>query len=972
MDRHMSLVCPVLVGRDSSLAFADARLASAGLGEGGIVFLGGEAGVGKTRLLGSIERRAAARGFRNVRGGTYPGDIEVAGAVLLDLARAMRRQPAMEAIGAAIEARLTDAAEATRGGDAHRRRRLLTLDLAAMLASLAEAGPAVIALEDLHQADDLTFETLTTLAQQIATIPLLIVGTYRSDELYPRAPIREWRSHLLTKRLAQEVRLDRLTLEASATMVALILGLDGPPPAAFVDQVFRRTDGIPLHVEELLGMLTTSGSGEPLSVPDLDVPDTLDAAILDRMGHRSAAARQIAACGAVIGRSFELDLLAATLDTDAAALGSSLAELADHFVLSESQASGRYGFRHGLICDAIYAQIPAAERRNLNSKVADAAARQGAFSDAFLSSHFERAGRPADAYESALRAAVAATQLSSHREAFQLYERVARNLPPDLDPAARAVILEGHARSATACDANAVAADALERAHVAWHAADRPIEAATTIPALVEVRHLLGDSLELRAARLRDALDALETVPESRERDRARGRALAGLAAAYMLDRRLDESLEFGSAARQIATLADDIDTELHATVTVGVCLVFEGRTADGWALLESAIARAQAANLEGEAARAYRMLGSSASAVAEYERAEHWLREGIDYAARVEAWNHRHYMAAHLGHVLWATGRWASAEEIAEHALADGRGGITTKVAALHALGFVALGRGDADVARTRLVEALEIGDRMQELQRTAPALWGLAELDLQLGDPAAAIEKCERGRAASGEVEDAAYLVWFLVTGTRALLAVRDPGGAAEWIEATVDVLERRGLAGTIPAIAHARGLVALAGGSTGQARELLRAAIAGWESLNRAWEGGAAQVDMAECELRTNRLAESVRWAGRGRDAASALGSPPLAAQAQAVLKRARASHPTDAPWAPLTAREFEVARLVAEGGTNPSIAGELGLSPRTVGSHIEHIMAKLGAERRSEIAAWATTISSVGAEPPLRAI
>ena len=645
---------------------------------------------------------------------------------------------------------------------------------------------------------------------------------------------------------------------------------------------------------------------------------------------------------------------------EADALSRPLTELEDHFVLAESAASGRFGFRHALICDAIYGRIPTARRRRLHGLVADRAADRDSFSDAFLSSHYERAGRRDDAFRAALRAARAATHLSAHREALQLYERALRNLPADVPATERAAIHEAHGLAAVACDDNAGGVDAMERAREAWSAAGRPIEAAALVHPIVASRHLLGDDLPVRAARLTEALASLSEQAASPDRDRTRARLLAGLSAAYMLDRRLDDAITFGDTAQELAIAVGDEATERNASVTLGACLVFAGRMDEGWSRMEEGLRRSRDAHLEAEAARAYRMIGSCASVLVEYERGERWLREGIDYAERVELWNHRHYMAAHLAHVLWATGRWAEAERVAEQVLADGRGGITTRITALHALGYVALGRGDLALARERLGEAYDAGDRMRELQRLSPALWGLAEADLLAGDVAAAIERCERGRAASAAVADAAYLFPYLVTGTRVYLAARDPAGAARWAEAVSEELRRRGVPGTLPAIDHAAGLVALASGSTGRARELLSSAVEAWDRRRRAWDGTAAQIDLAECELRSNRLAEAVRLADAARTIAAALPSPPLVARAEAVLGRARSLHPDDAPWAPLTAREFEVARLVAAGDTNAAIAAALGLSARTVASHVEHILAKLGAARRAEIAAWVVGI------------
>jgi len=783
------LVCPVLVGRDELLDLADRRLRQGLSGNGHLLFLAGEAGVGKTRLLGSLERRAASLGYRAARGGTYPGDLEVAAAVFLDLARAMRRHPELAAAGERLEHRL---AEGERGadGDAHRRRRVLTLDVADLLAGLASGGPTMIALEDLHQADDLTLEILATVARQLAELPVVVVATYRSDELYPRVPMRDWRSRLLMQRLAEEVHLERLGIDGTTQMVRLLLDRPLPPPHDLVQLIHDRTDGIPLHVEEMLGLLGASGQLEQLLDPTgpdgVAVPDTLEAAILGRVGHRSEAARTIARVGAVIGRSFELELLAAVLGDQGRELAAPLDELASHFLLAPAPGSGRYGFRHALICDAIYARIPEPERRAIHDRVATVASGRGDFSDAFLSSHYERAGRRAETFASALRAARAATAISARREAFDLYRRAVRNAPDDLPVDERARLLDEHGAAAAAADDNATAAEAFEQARLLWLEAGRPTEAARVVAPLVAARHLLGDDLVARSARLEAALATLDDRSADPALLAARARLLAALSSAYMLDRRLDASIAYGEQARAVAAAAGDDAADRNAAVTLGVCLVFAGRMDEGWSLLEDGVGRSRSAGLEAEAARAYRMLGSCASVLVEYDRAERTLLEGIDYAERVELWNDRHYMAAHLAHVLWATGRWDDAERIAGHALADGRGGITTRITAQHVLGYVALGRGDWDRAEATLREALAAGERMAELQRVAPALWGLAETALLRGDEAGAWRWADRGRAASEAVEDAAYLFPFVVTGVRARLAAVDPGAAEDWLAA------------------------------------------------------------------------------------------------------------------------------------------------------------------------------------------
>ena len=423
-----------------------------------------------------------------------------------------------------------------------------------------------------------------------------------------------------------------------------------------------------------------------------------------------------------------------------------------------------------------------------------------------------------------------------------------------------------------------------------------------------------------------------------------------------MLDRRLDTAVGYALEARDLAEGAGDRVTVRNATTTLGACYVFAGRMEDGWRLLEQMVADTLADGEEAEAARAYRMLGSCASVLLAYEPAERWLRDGIAYATRVEQWNHRNYMAAHLSHVLWATGRWDEADELASASLADGRGGSTTRVTASYVIGYVALGRGDRARSEAASGEALDLGTRMRELQRRSPALWGLAELAVTLGEPTTAIRLVEDGLAASGEVGDAAYLFPFVVTGTRAYLEGGDPLAAERWIARVEPWLEARGIPGTEVAVVHARALLAAATGAIGAAREGFQSAIAGWDDLGRAWEGAWARIDAARSLLRSNRRREADRMAAEVRAIGTSLGSPPIVAAADAILLRGRGNGVEPAAWAPLTAREFEVARLASEGLTNGAIAEVLGIAPKTVSAHIEHILAKLGFARRVEIAAW----------------
>ncbi|MGH2383151.1 MAG: response regulator transcription factor, partial [Candidatus Limnocylindria bacterium] len=415
-----------------------------------------------------------------------------------------------------------------------------------------------------------------------------------------------------------------------------------------------------------------------------------------------------------------------------------------------------------------------------------------------------------------------------------------------------------------------------------------------------------------------------------------------------------------GQRAIALAAHAEEEVTELNALATLASVFAFSGRMDEGWTMLEESIARGRRARLEAEAARAYRMIGSSASVLVEYERGERWLREGIEYAERTEQWNHRHYMASHLGHVLWATGAWEEAEAVTQHALADGRGGITTRITSLHVLGYLALGRGDWAAAATTLGEARSLGEEMDELQRFSPAIWGLAEAAQLQGQNADAAELTDAGYRASAAVRDAAYLFPFLLTGTRARLALGDVGAAERWVTDLSAALRDRAIPGTLPAVDHANGLLALANGATGRARRALTAARDGWLERRRAWEGCAATIDLARCSLRANRPGEAATLIAHAVTSAQRMRAEPLLALAREMEATLRRRGIDQEPWAPLTAREFEVASLIAEGRTNREIAAQLTIAPKTVASHVEHILGRLGADRRTEIATWVASV------------
>ena len=946
---------PVLVGRDYFLTLAERRLAGAATGAGGLLFVAGEAGIGKTRLLGAIARHAHASGFAVVRAAAFPGDVQSFAGLLLDLASGLMpaREPALSDLGRSLTSRVR--AVSADAGDAHHRRRLLVQELADLLVTVEPGTPVLIILEDLHWADELSLDVLGHLAGRLAARPMLVAGAYRSDELYPALPMRELRARLLGQRLAEEFRLPRLGLDQTAAMTRALLGR--PAPAQVVAAIHDRSDGIPLHVEELLAAIDedalTPQSGA--AVQAAAVPDTLGDAVLSRAQYLTARTREVASAAAVIGRSFDFDLLTSISDTGPDEVAAALHELQDAYLVLPGADAVSFDFRHALIRDTLYTDTDLPLRRRLHERVAVAAVERG-YRGAFISAHFEQAGCPGLAYEYGVAAAGEAASISAHGEALELYRRAVRNLPAGLPALDRAELFAALGDEAAATDDNAAAADAYRTAHELATSAGDVRAAAALAPRLAAVAHLLGDDLETRIGTLQAALDDLDEVAGA---DRERARLHSAMAAAYLLDDRLDEAITHGELSRAESQRIGDDETALNTAATLGSVLVFAGRMDEGWQLLEDAIARARSTQQEAAAARGYRMIGSSASELMEYDRAERWLADGIGYAEQVELWNHRHYMASHLAHVQWATGQWDAAKQAAQHALADGRGGITTRITAQYVLGFLAMGRGEWRVADTLLREALAKGEQMAELQRLSPPLWGLAEAARCQGDYGTTLMLCERGFQASADVTGAAYLFPYLLTGVRAYLARGDIDAAESWSDRVGAVLTARAVPGTLPAIDHGRGLILLARGEVSAAHQMLESAGEAWRARRRFWEGVWARLDVAAAAAKARRYSEAAVLVDEARSVAATAGATTVVDAADRLTQSYGRGRSAD-PWHPLSEREFEVAQLVAAGLTNRQIAERLVLAPKTISAHVTHILTKLGAARRAEIAAWCATV------------
>lgn len=667
----------VLVERDALLAELVTDLDDALAGTGRVIFLGGEAGVGKTALVRSLARLARPRCRVRIGGAdnvTTPG-----------------------ALGAFQDAIPEIAASVTAGGDRIR--------LFRELRDLIAAAPALLVLEDLHWADEATLDAVRYLARRIETSPVLVVATYRHDEITARHPLTALLGDLATTAEVRRLLVPPLTVDGVARLISE--SGDAVDPTA----LHLRTGGNAFFVTE------------SLAIGGVALPATVSDAILARVSRLTPAAQDVAAAAAILGAGADAELLARISGQALDAVD----ECTDAGVLIE--VGGSLGFRHELAREAVEQSLSAVRRRQLHGRALRALAERTPEDHRTLAHHAAGCGDEAAAMAHAVAAAEKAARGSAHREAAEHYRLAVR-----------------HCISATE------RAELFVALSYECYLTDQLPEALTARQQALELHEVIGDALRLGdderwLSRLswfsghgndaqRYGLRAVTTLEQL-----APGVELAWAYSNYAQLRMLAEEPEevehWGRKALELARALGSPDIESHALNNLGTAELQSGRVEQGQRDLTRSLDIARAADLPEHVARAYTNLGSSAVLQKRLADAHVFLSAGIAFCEDRDLDSWAGYMTACLSLALADEGRFdealASADPLLDHAG-------TAPVSLMPAAGAAArvLARRGSD-ATPRLALAQRLAAEAGELQRLAPAVCAAAEHAWLTGDAGA-----------------------------------------------------------------------------------------------------------------------------------------------------------------------------------------------------------------------------------------
>jgi predicted ATPase/DNA-binding CsgD family transcriptional regulator len=986
------IVCPVLIGRAHDLTTLRLLVDRAKSGQGQVALLSGEAGIGKTCLMAEIKVYAAAQNFLLFQGNCFPTDLSCPYAPLLDLLRSVIVTSSTAKISAdmgpyarelapllpELTALPLDLAPLPPLEPEQEKRRLFAA-LTQLFINQAAKQPVLLIVEDLHWSDDTSLEFLHYLARRCVTQPLLLLLTYRSDEV--RSSLRHWLAQLDREHLSQEVVLTRLTRSDTGAMLRAIFDLQRPVQAAFLDAIYTLTEGNPFFIEEILKSLIAAGKisyahgawdRKPLG--ELHIPRSIQDAVQLRSDQLSESAKQVLILAAVAGHRFDFAVLQQVTQHDEQQLLTLMKELmAAQLVVEES--AEQFAFRHALTRQAIYAQLLARERKRLHRTIAEtmehlyAGALEAHLAD--LASHFSEAGLWEKALSYAQQAGERAQRLYAPRAAIeQLTWALSAANHLTTPPPAKLYRARGQAYE-TLGEFEQARRDYEQALEVAHSAHDGVAE----WQSVIDLGFLWAErDYRQTEVYLRQALERARALADPR----LLAHSLNRLGNWYVNVEQPLEALHYHQEALTIFQEVHDQHGVAETLDLLGMTSYIRGDLVQSAAYYRHVVELfREMDNREGlvSSLATLLMCGGSYEAqtlVTVATSVNEVLQAGeraLSLARQIDQRSGEAYTCCCMADCLGFRGEYAHALKLAQEGLSiaeeiEHRQWITF---GHDVLGLLYLDLLELTMARRHLEQALALAQEMGSTYWIRALLAHLASVCIELKDLAQAEALLTTALDSNAPPQTAMQQsIWY----ARAQLALAQ-GKPDRVLAITEQLFVSAANVSDEQSLPH---LAQLRGKALTRLKQLAEAETA----LQIAREIASAQgarpmlwricVDLGHLYHTQARHAEANQAFATARTLIEELATTVpddrvrhhFLRQATAMLPRVRPLSPNRAAkqaFGGLTAREHEVATLIAQGKSNREIADALVVSYRTVETHVGTILSKLSLTSRAQIAVWA---------------
>lgn len=959
-----ALSVPRFVGRDREVATLGGALGQ----PPAVVLIDGEAGIGKSRLLREFLASRAARERRVLLGACPELRVPYTLGAVVDAVRdgvGSVSELRLSGLGGALRplfpewaADLPPAPEPLEDATAARHRLFH-----AFVEVFSRLDVAVLALEDVHWADEATLEFLLFLVSRRPQ-PVSVVVTYRREEVPPDSLLMR-----LSSRRPADAHLVRLTLKPlgigeTAAFVSSMLA-DEQVSAEFAAFLHARTEGIPLAVEESVrlmhdraDLIRRDGGWAGLRLDHIEVPPTIRDAVLERVGRLRPDTRTVLYAVSVLSGPADYVTLNAVTGLPEDRFTTQAADALGCGLLRED-GPGQWSFRHSLACHAVYEAIPAQERRAMHLRAGRALQDSPLPPVAQLARHFRLAGDVEEACRYTEQAADLSAQSGDVATSALLLHSLVTTVALPVEPLVR-LVMKIQFQSLPGSDPYSKIIDSLQSA-LRTQALTPEQEAL--------VRFQIGRVLMVAGAMEPGRFEIVRAVPhlapDSLEAARARILLAMPLGDARPASEHLRWLYEAPAVAPSIAP-----HERLRLVVERAFALLMLGEEA-GWA--EARQIPDEVANPREAATLAigHTNVGEEAMRWGRYDEAGARLAKALALAERYELLDYLDSIASSQAHLDWFTAAWAGLADRAAR-LVDDDDGVRLKDRCEAALvaGLVHAAAGDREAAEERLRFAAR--DDQQRVEAAA----ALARLCLRDGNVDEALRLTDEPVAltiGSGIWPRATEVAPVRVA---ALVAAGRLGHAADLVTSFARALGGKDAPAPQASLVLCRAILAQADGRLADAAALFAHAAAAWHALPRPYDALLAQERHARCLLAAGRHEAGLPILSDVSRALSDLGAHYDADRVARSLNErgwdARGARVRGRPsyGNQLSPRELEVARLLVGGRTNRQIADALVVSAQTVASQVKSAMRKLHVPSRTVLAIRVVELGLVGeqGQPP----
>ncbi len=917
---------------------------------GGIILVSGEAGVGKTRL---VQTALSQINTPILRGRTVEVSTAPFGPII-DIVRAhfASNSNAFSDCGVLIQhlaLLLPELGKHQEPGDQH----TLFAALHCAFRSVANHAPTILLVDDLQWADNATLEFLPMLAETTQTLPLLIIGVYRSDEIPRGHPLRRMRHELRRLGLLNEIVLEPF---AEAELTDMATGILGTKVSTQLTSfLLDRTQGIPLFVQELLLALQRNGNlvygADEVHLDtdrELPIPESIRDAVALRSDGLSEQAQKLLEVAAVAGVRFDVDMVTVIAGSE-----HELEDLVEHHLVTEISAP-EGAFRHALVREAIYKNINWTRRRQLHREIAAYLETKKA-APAVMAEHWLAGHDPERARHALILTARKSCDIHAYRDAAAAAYRALELWPEGQDETMRLDVLFQLGHCAQLCGM-------LADAEQAWHEVADGRQKAGDLLAYAETQRRLATLHSLQGTWGRSIAARRKAAETFHGCDLPAEAATEWLAAAA----HLHGAGSYTEALAMLPAILDDAEKASRKDLlarALGLKGALHSKLGDiraGIAETQQGLSLALDHNLIGPASEVYQRLASVFEQAAKYPAAKEAYQSAVTFCERHGVSAMEQVCIACLAVVLHQAGEWKQGALLSRSVMDSANSPPLAKLIASSMLGLILACKGQMREARGVLNESLT-GARANEIfGLEIVCTWGLAIVSASEGDADSAVSHCHTLIERWEQTEERHYVIPPLRWAATLFGGMGDSKAVAACTSGLSRIASATSNPEALAGLAHALGEAALLNDETQQAIDHFHQSLEMLVTLEVPFDRAQTQMRYGLALVRSGLREAGIDNLIEAHRAARRIGARPLATRISDALakmgeqvyerlgQRATGQHKRGG----LTRRQYEILKLVADGLTNTEIAGRLTVSIRTVDMHVSNLLARLDCRSRAE--------------------